>query len=183
MSPPCPSPFNLAAYVLEAGQKTPDKVALSLLGKDAAEDWTYAELTQAVRGTATGLCALGLERGDRVLMRLGNTPDFPVSYLAALSVGLVPVPTSPALTEAEVAAIISEVQPKVILNDPAVACPAHQGLVDLQTLRRMRPLPQAAYDFGDPDRLGYIIYTSGTSGRPTAVMHAHRRHLGAADDV
>ena len=38
----------------------------------------------------------------------------------------------------------------------------------------MRDLPAAPWHVGDPDRLGYIIYTSGTSGRPSAVMHAHR---------
>ena len=38
----------------------------------------------------------------------------------------------------------------------------------------MRDLPAAPWHMGDPDRLGYIIYTSGTSGRPSAVMHAHR---------
>ena len=35
-------------------------------------------------------------------------------------------------------------------------------------------LPPADWAMGDPDRLAYIVYTSGTSGRPRAVGHAHR---------
>lgn len=170
---PCPSPFNLAAYVLAAGADVPDKVALSVLSPDKTEDWTYAALTQAVQGTAAGLLAQSLAPGDKVLMRLGNTPDFPLAYLGALAAGLVPVPTAAQLTEPEVAKIIKDLAPKAILRDPEIACP-DADTISLDALRAMRDLPPAPFHFDDPERLGYIIYTSGTSGTPTAVMHAHR---------
>lgn len=171
---PCPDPFNMAAYVLDAGSAQPEKTALSVISAEGAQDWSYAEVIAAVRGTATGLLARGLTPGDIVLMRLGNTPDFPFAYLGALAAGLVPVPTAAALTEREVAKIIEMVQPKLILRDPDVPCPAKDIIVDLDTLRGMRTMPPAAFHKGDPNRLGYIIYTSGTSGKPSAVMHAHR---------
>ena len=38
---PCPAPFNLAAYVLAAGQATPDKIALQIVGLTAADDVLY----------------------------------------------------------------------------------------------------------------------------------------------
>ncbi len=174
VSAPCPDPFNMAAYVLEAGSAQPEKTALSLISADGTEDWSYAEIEAAVRGTATGLLDMGLAPGDIVLMRLGNTPDFPLAYLGALAAGLVPVPTAAVLTEPEVAKIIEMIQPKLILRDPDVACPASKSIVELDDLRGMRNLPPAAYHMGDPNRLGYIIYTSGTSGKPSAVMHAHR---------
>lgn len=169
--------FNLAAYVLAAGAALPNKVALSLLSGEAREDWTYAQLIAAVRGTATGLLDAGLTAGDIVLMRLGNTPDFPIAYLGALAAGLVPVPTAAALTAGEVAKIIPTLKPAAILHDADVPCPDHAQIIDLAALRAMRSLPPAAFHMGDPERLGYIIYTSGTSGKPTAVMHAHRAIL------
>ncbi|MFK7835662.1 MAG: class I adenylate-forming enzyme family protein [Sulfitobacter sp.] len=171
---PCPRPFNLAAYVLQAGAARPDAVALSVLSATSSEDWTYAQVIQSVRGTATGLLDQGVVPGDIVLMRLGNTPDFPLAYLGALAAGLVPVPTAAALTEAEVAKIIADLSPALILHDADVPCPDHPRILPLDQLRAMRSLPAAAYHMGDPDRLGYIIYTSGTSGKPSAVMHAHR---------
>ncbi|MFC6584090.1 class I adenylate-forming enzyme family protein [Sulfitobacter aestuariivivens] len=167
-------PFNLAAYVLAAGAAHPDKPALSLVGGDKPEHWTFGDLIQAVRGTATGLLQRGLTPGDLVLMRLGNTPDFPLAYLGAIAAGLVPVPTAAVLTEAEVARIIDTLRPRFILRDPDVACPPAANVLSLDGLRAMRDLPAAAWHMGDPERLGYVIYTSGTSGKPTAVMHAHR---------
>jgi acyl-CoA synthetase (AMP-forming)/AMP-acid ligase II len=164
----------MAAHVLAKADRLGDKTALRIIGPDGSESWSYRALESAVRGTSTGLLALGLVAGDIVLMRLGNTVDFPLAYLGALAAGLVPVPTAAALTEPEVAAIIDTLRPKAILNDPAVACPKGASVVDVAALRAMRDLPPADWHMGDPERLGYIIYTSGTSGKPSAVMHAHR---------
>ncbi|UWR24020.1 class I adenylate-forming enzyme family protein [Sulfitobacter sp. S190] len=170
----CPAPFNMAAYVLARGADFPDAVALRILSGDTCEIWRYGDLIAAVRGTATGLTQLGVRPGDRVLMRLGNTVDFPIVYLAALSAGLVPVPTSSALTVPETANIIATLQPKIIVRDTSVACPDAPNIVPLAQVQKMRTLPPAAYHMGDPNRPGYIIYTSGTSGQPRAVVHAHR---------
>jgi acyl-coenzyme A synthetase/AMP-(fatty) acid ligase len=169
--PPCPVPFNMAAYVLARGAACPAKTALSVLGE---QDWTYGDLTAAVRGTATGLLRAGLVPGDRVLMRLGNTVDFPLAYLGALAAGLVPVPTAAALTAGDVAAMIATLNPALILRDPDVACPDDPRVMSLDALRALRHMPPADWHMGDPERPGYIIYTSGTSGQPRAVVHAHR---------
>lgn len=171
---PCPTPFNLARHVLQAGRAVPDKLALQVISEKQPEAWTYGALIAAVRGTATGLLRHGLLPGDIVLMRLGNTPDFPLAYLGALAAGLVPVPTAAALTTDEVRKLLSGLRPAAILRDPAVPCPDDPRIISLEALRVMRDLPAAPWHMGDPERLGYIIYTSGTSGRPMAVMHAHR---------
>lgn len=169
--PPCPRAFNMAAYVLAQADVEPDKIALSILG---VEDWTYRALKSAVLGTATGFLQAGAVPGDRVLMRLGNTVDFPLAYLGAIAAGLVPVPTASALTAREIAPMIATLDPALILHDPDVACPPSERIISLKALQDMRPLPPAQWHMGDPERVGYIIYTSGTSGKPRAVMHAHR---------
>ncbi|WP_135501189.1 class I adenylate-forming enzyme family protein [Roseovarius aestuariivivens] len=172
---PCPAPFNMAAHVLRHADSLPDKVALAVLGLAGAERCSYARLKAAVLGTGTGFLRAGLSPGDRVLMRLGNTVEFPVAYLGALAVGLVPVPTSSQLTAKEVAEIIDTVQPRLILRAQEVACPdTALPMLGLSELDDMYALPPASFEMGDPDRPGYIIFTSGTSGVPRAVVHAHR---------
>ncbi len=174
-APPCPAPFNLAAHVLARASEQPDKVALSVMALTGAERWSYGRLEAAVRGTATGLLESGLAPGERVLLRLGNTVDFPVAFLGAIAAGLVPVPTSAQLTAPEVAKIVARVAPAAILRDheiasPEIALPVH----DTVTLRVWRDAAPADYAMGDPERLAYIVMTSGTSGTPRAVGHAHR---------
>jgi acyl-coenzyme A synthetase/AMP-(fatty) acid ligase len=174
--PPCPAPFNMAAQVLALAGAQPDKVALAVVTPARAERWSYARLEAAVRGTATGLLARGLVPGDRVLMRLGNTPDFPVVYLGALAAGLVPVVTSAQLTRGEITGIAAALAPRLVVAGPEVPLPEAPDLPVLEgaALAALRDLPPAAYHMGDPERPGYIVLTSGTSGRPRPVEHAHR---------
>ena len=172
--PPCPPRFNMAAHVLGRAAGNADKTALSVLGRATSDDWSYGALEHAVRGTGAGLLAAGLSPGDIVLMRLGNSVEFPVAYLGAIAAGLVPVPTSTQLTEPETARMIADLSPAAVLRDPAVACAPHPVQIGIDALEAMRALPPCDWHMGDPDRLGYIVYTSGTSGKPRAVMHAHR---------
>jgi len=172
---PCPAPFNMAAYVLAAGALTPDKSALQILSITKAERWSYATLTKAVRGIGTGFLMAGFQPGDRVLLRLSNSIDFPLAFLGALAVGMVPVPTSAQLTEAEISTMANGLNPAVIIAAPGVACPDHPApVISVETLREWRALSDCAWHMADPNRLGYMVFTSGTSGTPRAVMHAHR---------
>ncbi|KIC44516.1 benzoate--CoA ligase [Ruegeria sp. ANG-S4] len=172
--PPCPTPFNMAAHVLRHARAKADKTALSVLEDGGATDWSYGDLQAAILGTATGMLQAGLQPGDLVLMRLGNSVEFPIAYLAAIAVGIVPVPTSSQLTEPETAQIIADLSPSAILRDPDISCAPHPNQILLDDLARMRDLPPAEFAMGDPNRLGYVVYTSGTSGKPRAVAHAHR---------
>lgn len=172
---PCPTPFNLAAHVLARADALEDKVALAVLKLSGAERWSYGRLKSAVLGTGTGFLKAGLKPGDKLLMRLGNSVDFPIAYLGSIAVGIVPVPTSSQLTEAEVAPMLRDLEPKAVLLGDGIACPeADCPVINDVQLREMRALAPAEFEVGSPDRLAYIVYTSGTSGKPRAVMHAHR---------
>ncbi|MDP5307830.1 class I adenylate-forming enzyme family protein [Paracoccus spongiarum] len=170
--------MNLAEHVLRAGMAAPDRLAMSIVGVARADRWSYARLVAAVRGTATGLRRLGLRPGDRLLVRLGNTPGFPVAYLGAIAAGLVPVPTSAMLTRPEITRIAAETGPALIVAGQGIALPDHPAPVLAESqLAGFSALPPADFAQGDPERLAYIVYTSGSSGRPRAVMHAHRAIL------
>ncbi|QIE44433.1 acyl--CoA ligase [Pseudohalocynthiibacter aestuariivivens] len=173
--PPCPASFNMAAHVLDCAATHPDKVALSILGLNRATHWRYGELRSAVLATGQGLLAAGASPGDRVLLRLGNTVEYPIAYLAAIAVGIVPIPTSPQLTAAEVAKVLTHLDPTLILHDADVSCAeTDRPVLNTRALRAFWGGPEADWQMGDPNRPAYIVYTSGTSGTPRAVVHAHR---------
>ncbi len=173
---PCPAPFNMAAYVLAKAGAHPDKPALELLGRDRATIWTYGQLAHAVQATAGGLQSLGLPTGARILLRVGNDVDFPILFLAAILSGFLPVPTSSQLTAPEVDFLIADIAPDLVIfgtditRPTSLPCPA-LGPEEIAAFRMHKPGKVAQ---GAPARAAYIIYTSGTSGQPRGVVHAHR---------
>jgi acyl-coenzyme A synthetase/AMP-(fatty) acid ligase len=173
---PCPQPFNMVAHVLGRASALPDKAALVVMGMNASTRWSYADIEAAVRGTGTGLLNMGLKAGDILLLRLGNTPEFPIAYLGAIAVGIVPVPTSSQLTLSEVEKMVDTLSPRAIACGTGVATPEAGNFMSIgeADLAAMHKLSPCEYAMGDPDRMAYIVYTSGTSGKPRAVIHAHR---------
>lgn len=166
-----PLRFNMASHVLSQAGVRADHPALIVPGD---RTWTYGDLEQAVRGTATGLLHLA-SPGHHVLLRLGNTPDFPITYLACITAGLIPVPTSSQLTAPEVSKMAHELNPALIVQaDGVAAADGTWPVLPASDMMALRDLPQADYAMGDPNRPAYIIYTSGTSGHARAVVHAHR---------
>lgn len=161
---PIPNRFNMASYILEKARVFADKPALEILCTNQTQVWSYTALDTRIRQIAAGLRGAGIEPGDKVLLGLGNDPSFPMAYLACIALDALPVPLSPQLTKGEIGKICSELSPKLILTDPA----------DVDRLASTQPMPAADMVMGDPDRPAYLVYTSGTSGRPRAVVHAHR---------
>lgn len=170
LRPPPPS-FNMAQYVLAKAVDLPSKTALEVLGETSGQQrLTYAELVTAVQSLAAQIAHQSPDHGARILLRLGNTPRFPIAYLAALAVDRVPIVTSAKLTQPEVETIASETKPSLVIADQGLAVPS--GVPQLDACCTDGEF--SGYTMGDPNRPAYIVYTSGTSGHPRAVVHAHR---------
>lgn len=177
----CPAAFNLAAHVLRHAAALATKPALEIISPDHSARWSYGELEAALRGLGHGLLQLGLVPGDRILLRLGNSAAFPLAFLGSIAAGLVPVPTSAALTAPEITRLAALVGPALILAEDGIALPDHPApVLDQASLIAMQDLPPCDYDLGSADRLAYIVFTSGTSGQSLPVAHAHRALLARA---
>jgi len=172
---PCPVPFNLAAYVLAQADVVPDKIALQILRPTGAERWSYARLRNAVLGVSHGLASLGLPLGARVLLRLGNGVEFPLAFLGAVAAGLIPVAMPAGLTVPEVSALAGAIDPALCIVGEGISKHVQTvPVISSLELRQMANGPAGGFAFGDPERAAYMVYTSGTSGSPRAVVHAHR---------
>ncbi len=179
--PACPEPFNLAAYCLAPAQAAPDKVALSVFrdpAGDPHEQWTYGALNAAVERATAGFIAQGVTPGDRILLRVGNSARFPILFFAAAAAGAIATPTSAQLTPREALAAAEDCGARLLCvsDDLALdAPPAAARILDDAAMDALLATPdRASARPTAPDEPGYLVYTSGATGRPKGVLHAHR---------
>ena len=165
--------LNLARHALWSADVAGDKAALVVMGENDVQTWSYDALRALVLRTAGGLLAAGVKPGQKLLMRIGNTPDFPIVFLGAIAAGILPVPTSAALNEDEVTKLATVLKPDAVIGTGTVALPASGARVlspaEVADGPALKTIAETRAD--DP---AYIVFTSGTSGTPTGVVHAHR---------
>ncbi|NNE88478.1 MAG: acyl--CoA ligase [Silicimonas sp.] len=168
-----PERLNLTRHVLWSAEGVDDKAALLVMTPNRVHTWPYETLRALVLQTAGGLLQAGMRPGQRLLMRLGNTPDFPIVFLGAVAAGIIPVPTSAALNRAEVSKLAAVLSPDAVVTAGSVPLPDTCG-VDFSPDDLRDGPPIKAFADTRADDPAYIVFTSGTSGTPTGVVHAHR---------
>jgi len=175
--------MNLAQYCLQNAKPDPQSVALEVIGPNGREleRWTYEELTAAVLAVSRGFITSDLKRGERVLLRIGHSSDFPLVFFGAIAAGLVPIPTSAMLTGDECNVILADSGAAAVVHDGHTAMPETDGdklLLGPDAIEVFKRGEQA--DFADTleNDPAFIVYTSGTSGTPKGVLHAQRAALG-----
>ena len=172
---PCPDKFNLAKYVLSYSDNNSSKCALELIASPQNLKWSYEDLLHQVCSKARLLREHGIVENDRVLLRLGNTVNFPVMFLACIWSGVIPVPTSSQLTKTEINKIESLVNPKLIIAGKNIVLPkSNAPVITEEVLMTYKTDRLSTAKIGSPDRVAYIVFTSGTSAEPKGVVHAHR---------
>ena len=96
----------------------PDRPALRIVGDDAAS-LTYGELKARSGQVASWLRGLGVRRGDRVLLMLGNVAPLWEIILAAMKLGAVIIPASTLLQPADLDDRVARGQVGHVVTDPA----------------------------------------------------------------
>jgi len=187
MSPPAPPPqrfperFNIARYCL-AGHAVarPEKTALIIAGGDGeARRWSYGEIDAMVRRLASGLRAMGLPPGARVMIRTDNDLPYVLAFFAAMAAGCVPLPSSASLTSEEAEFLLDDSGAAALVLSPRLGLlhevPTGVRVLDDGDIRRLAADgPLAGYADTAAEDPAFLIYTSGTVGRPKGVLHAQR---------
>jgi len=179
---------NLARWLLEAARRHAGRPAL--LDEGGAVAATYADFAGRACEAASQLREChGLGPGDRVVVFAHNSLEYLVTMFGTWWAGAVVVPVNVKLHERELATILGDCMPRlVITDDDALATVVaaldrvtdHPPVVGIHAIGR-----QPATRLTDPeargeDDLAWVFYTSGTTGAPKGAMLSHGNLVAAS---
>jgi len=193
-----PEFYNIGVDICDkwAGEK--NRLALIYENETGqTREYSFRELKGLSNGFANGLCASGIERGDRVGILLAQSPETAISHVAAYKLGAVAIPLFTLFGVDALEYRLSNSEAKAIITD---AANVHKILEIRDKLPDLKILivtdgekEEGVLGFWDlvekgstdfqpvktkADDPALIIYTSGTTGPPKGAFHAHRTLLG-----
>jgi acetyl-CoA synthetase len=189
--------INAAYNVIDrhAKGKNKDKVALIYDDGDGhVQKLTFHELYEETNKFANVLKKLGVKRQDRVFIFLQRSPQAYISFLGTIKCGAIVSPMFPAfgpdairdrLVDSEAVALVTDKELKTRFYQVKDQLPAMKHLIVVEDpapaageISYEKEMAAASNDFEtvhmDPEEFMFMLYTSGTTGKPKGVVHAHK---------
>ena len=189
--------MNLGDWVAKRARLYPERPFL----KEGERDYSNASFDARVNQTAHGLKTLGVQKGARVTVLMDNGSAFLELFFACAKIGAVLVPVNTHLAASELAYIVGDAAPQLLVYsqsrhakaaglgpalEPDAVCLVHGGTGtgtdrSLENLIATQPGCEPEIEAPpDLDDALMIMYTSGTTGRPKGAVLTHGNLLFGA---
>jgi acetyl-CoA synthetase len=195
-----PTHFNIGHACCHRWAENPAdarKIALFDEGQNGEREiWTYERLAATANQLAHGLTRMGVQRGDRVAIVLGQRPETVVAHIAIYSVGAVVLPLSNLFGPEALEQRLRDAQVRVAIFDDLSGanvlasqprCPTLTQLIGIDVIDE-RVLPWHKLLIRQPTHFkavltkssepAILLYTSGTTGAPKGALLPHSVLIG-----
>ena len=171
---------TIHGMIRDQARRSPDAVAV----RCGDICWSYAELDRQARRLESAIRQAGAGPGQVVGLCLDRSADMVAGVLAVLYSGAAYVPLDHALPLPRLQSVIDDAAPVVILTQSGLLSrlPAAIPTVLADAAADVPPAATGSPESG-PDDLAYIIFTSGTTGRPKGVEVSHRAVVNTVTSV
>ena len=155
----------------------PNRIAV----KSRNHEWTYQDLDRMVDSVARSIVGLVGAGEERIALLFEHDAPMIAGMLGALKAGKTYVPLDPHHPTERLRQIVEHSEATALLTNSKNLALAHELATDGVQLINIdgvdAPAPRIALPAIRPDRLAYILYTSGSTGQPKGVMQNHRNVL------
>ncbi len=194
---PMDGPLNCCAYFLDRHLHEGQRERPALFSEDRG--WSYEKLADRVGRIANVMIDRhGIVPGNRVLIRIANSPEAVAVWLAIQRIGAVAVTTMSLLRAAELRTIIEIAKPSLCICEEALASELEDAIATCKFTPALITCGKESGELFDAmqqvspdcplcptlaDDISIIGFTSGTTGKPKATVHFHRDMLAICETV
>ncbi len=175
---------TLASLVDQMAERHEHALAFGRLEEDGIARTTYLDVQKRADAIAARLAALGVKKGDRVVLSGHNHPNWPVAFFGIVRAGATAVPVDPAMEPAPFANVVRESDASIVLWDEKVeaACRAELRKALPEKKLSLHQLEAFTPPFGDSrSRARALVGAPRDRRRRRREPHLHERHHGQAE--
>jgi benzoate-CoA ligase len=179
--------FNIGAELVERNLRAGRAEAPAIWA--AGRTHAYAAVAERVDRIGAAFLRAGVQREQRILLVLQDSPDLACAYLAAMKIGAVAVPCNPLLRPGDYEYFVEESRARLVVTSrfclermqpalgkagQALFCDMPEEARSFERFVEETPAQKLEAARTSPDESAFWLWTSGSTGRPKAAVHAHQ---------